>query len=116
MRSLPEVLESLEVLDRHLERMQREFPVVVREYESKAEAADAALHNFMATHPGPEWKAKAQAHAANEAVLAEAGEARSRYQAGKTLLNILDRRADLVRSELSALKSEMEVTRTGYGT
>ena len=116
MRSLPEVLESLEVLDRHLERMQREFPVVVREYESRAEAADAALHNFMATHPGPEWKAKAQAHAANEAVLAEAGEAKSRYQAGKTLLNILDRRADLVRSELSALKSEMEVTRTGYGT
>ena len=116
MRTLPEVLDSLEILDKQLERMQREYPVVVREYESKAEEADAAIHNFMSTHGGPEWKAKAQAHAANEVVLAQAAEAKSRYQAGKTLLNILDRRADLVRSELSALKSEMEVTRTGYGT
>ena len=109
-------MDSLAILDRQLERMQREYPIVVREYESKSEEADAALYNFMASHPGPEWKAKAQAHAASEAILAEAAEAKSRYQAGKTLLNILDKRADLVRSELSALKSEMEVTRTGYGT
>lgn len=116
MRTLPEVLESVDGLEKQLERMQREFPSVVKEHESKADEAEAAIHLFMAEHSGPEWKAKAQAHAANKELLAEAAEARSRYQAGKVMMSILDRRADLVRSYLSALKSEMEVTRTGYGT
>ena len=116
MRSLPEVLESLDSLDKTLERLQRELPPIIRDHEVNSEAKDLAVSHAMSIHQGPEWKARACAYTLCSKEIEQAANTRGRVEAGKTMLKITLGRLDGLRSELSALKSEMEMTRTGYGT
>ena len=116
MRTLPEVLEALDALDKSLEILQRELPPVVRDYERDHESKDIAIARVMHTHSGPEWKARAAAYDECARTIVRAAESKGRVEAGKVLLKITLGRLDGLRSELSALKAEMEVTRVGYGT
>ena len=115
MRSLPEVMEVLDELDKSLEILQRELPTVIRQNEMDSEAKDIAVARVMSAHPGPEWKARAMATTACESEIMGAVDSKGRLEAGKTLLKITLGRLDGLRSELSALKSEMEMVRVGHG-
>ena len=116
MRTLPEVMEALNELDKSLEVLQRELPPVIRDYEADHESKDVAIARVMHTHSGPEWKARAAAYDECARIILRAAKSKGRVEAGKTLLKITLGRLDGLRSELSALKSEMEMVRVGHGT
>ena len=115
MRSLPEVQEELEAIERDLARLQHPLASAAEECKLAQGRADAAQNAFIAEYSGPGWKAKSAAASANAGLVSAALAAEARLEKGKYKLKVMEKRLEALRSANASLNMELQVLRGGHG-
>ena len=118
MRSLPEVQEELARIGDDFSRLQHQIGKAAQEYERLHDEATAAV----AAHVS-KWQDsvrigiadKVAAHACRTQLKA-AADAKGRLKLLEWHFKSLDKQLEAARSQNSTLNTEMQLTRTGYGT
>ena len=116
MRTLPEVQELLEEIERELSRLQGPLADAAEQYELTNGRAEAAMDASIDAWDGPGWKAKHSAATENSADVTAAYKAKARLAKGKMVLAVMDKRLEALRSANAGLTAEMKMTGAGYST
>ena len=116
MRTLPEVQELIEEIERDLHKLEQPLANAAEQCALAGGKATASCDAFIADYSGPGWKSKHAAARAHADLVEDAYKSKARLDKGKTILSVKRDRLDALRSESASLKAEMEVLRTGYGT
>ena len=115
MRTLPEVQEELEEIERALARLQHPLASAAEECKLAAGKSAAAQDAFIAEYSGPGWKAKSAAAKEHAGLVAVALAAEARLERGKYQLKVMEKRLEALRSANASLNMELQVLRGGHG-
>jgi phage shock protein A len=118
MKTLPEVQEELARIGDDFSRLQHKIGKAAQEYETLHAEATAAVDAYVTEHRKDIAVGiiKSVAATACRRELKAASDAKGRLKLLEWHFKALDKQLETARSQNAALTTEMQLTRTGYGT